>query len=131
MTETTTTEDFVRAMRGAVISAYSSGAETYSAAGPLARDPGQEMTAEIDADPDEVARLCLSRQQAREGRVRWDQEAEDMTETPGVEDAITAPETVTVGRKDLLIVLRYARAFDVDDDPSMIRVTAAANRGSR
>ena len=54
-----------------------------------------------------------------------------MTETPGVEDAITAPETVTVGRKDLLIVLGYARRFDVDDDPSMIRVTAAANRVSR
>lgn len=43
---------------------------------------------------------------------------------PGGMNAVL--ETVTVGREDLLIVLRYARAFDVDDDPSMIRVTAAA-----
>lgn len=106
MTETYTTEDFVRAMHGATISAYSSGAETYSAASPApneeferfedlaaklirvpkeeidthcppAGDPGREMTAEIDANPDEVARLRLSRQQAREGKVRWDPEDED------------------------------------------------------
>ena len=46
-------------------------------------------------------------------------EAETMTETPGVEDAITAPETVTVGRKDLLIVLGYARRLMMTtlDDP--------------
>jgi hypothetical protein len=43
----------------------------------LARDPGQEMTAEIEADPDEVARLRRSRQQAREGKVRWDPEGDD------------------------------------------------------
>jgi hypothetical protein len=107
MTETYTTEDFVRAMHGATVSAYSSGAETYSAASPTvpegeferfedlaakltratraeidtdhrpARDRGQEMTAEIEADPDEVARLRLSRQQARGGKVHWDREDED------------------------------------------------------
>lgn len=106
MTETYTTDDFIRAMRGATVSAYSPGAETYSAASPAqneeferfedlatklfqvpkeeidthrppAGDPGREMTAEIDADPDEVARLRLSRQQAREGKVRWDPEGED------------------------------------------------------
>lgn len=38
------------------------------------RSPGQRMTDEINADPDEVARLRLSRQQAREGMVRWDPE---------------------------------------------------------
>jgi hypothetical protein len=35
---------------------------------------------------------------------------------------------VTVSRADLLTVLGYARHFDVDDDPAMIRVTAAAGR---
>ena len=33
---------------------------------------------------------------------------------------------VTVSRADLLTVLDYARHFDIDDDPAMIRVTAAA-----
>lgn len=106
MTETYTTEDFVRAMHGATVSAYSPGAETYSAASPVpneeferfedlaaklvkvpkeeidarrppARDLGEEMTSEIEADPAETARLRLARQQAREGKVRWDQEDED------------------------------------------------------
>lgn len=92
MTETYNTEDFVRAMQGATVSAYSPGAGTYCAASParneefdrfedtLARDPGREMTAEIESDPNEVARLRLSRQQAREGKVRWDPEGEDGSE---------------------------------------------------
>ncbi len=103
MTEIYNTEDFVRAMQGATVSAYSPGAATYSAASParneeferfedltakllgvpkeevdaLPRDRGQEMTAEIEANPDLVARLRRSRQQAREGKVRWDPEDED------------------------------------------------------
>jgi len=103
MSETSTTEDFVRAMRGATICAYSPSAETHSAAksvpneeferfedlagqllrvpkeevDALSRDRGEEMTAEIEANPDLVARLRRSRQQAREGKVRWDPEGED------------------------------------------------------
>jgi hypothetical protein len=38
---------------------------------------GQRMTDEINADPNEVARLRLSRLQAREGMVRWDPEEGD------------------------------------------------------
>ena len=38
-----------------------------------AQDEGERITAEIESDPDEVARLRHSRQQAREGKaVRWD-----------------------------------------------------------
>lgn len=36
-------------------------------------------------------------------------------------------DTVTVRLDDLLTVLDYARHFDVDSDPAMQRVTAAAN----
>lgn len=39
-----------------------------------------------------------------------------------------ADRDITVSYADLRIVLDYARHFDVDDDPSMIRVTAAAER---
>ena len=39
-----------------------------------------------------------------------------------------ADRDVTVSYTDLRIVLDYARHFDVDDDPAMIRVTDAAER---
>ena len=50
-----------------------------------AQDEGERITAEIEAGPDEVARLRLSRQQARQGQaVHWDPEplAEDWDPAP-------------------------------------------------
>ena len=40
-----------------------------------------------------------------------------------------AGDQVTVSREDLQTVLDYARQFDVDDDPAMIRLYAAAEAG--
>ena len=51
-----------------------------------AESEGERITAEIESDPDEVARLRLSRQQARQGQaVHWDPEplAEDWDPAPG------------------------------------------------
>ena len=50
-----------------------------------AESEGERITAEIESDPDEVARLRLSRQQARQGQaVHWDPEplAEDWDPAP-------------------------------------------------
>ena len=43
--------------------------------------------------------------------------------------AMAEHDQVTVSRDDLQTVLRYAREFDVDDDPAMIRLSAAAEAG--
>lgn len=41
---------------------------------------------------------------------------------PGPGPAVA--DTVTVSREDLQTVFTYARQFDVDDDPAMVRVAA-------
>jgi hypothetical protein len=45
------------------------------------------------------------------------------------EPAGSLGDQVTVSREDLRTVLDYARQFDVDDDPAMIRLSAAAGDG--
>jgi hypothetical protein len=52
---------------------------------------GARITTEIDADPDEVARLRRSRQQAREGHVRWDDEPDSLGAARAVAERIGAP----------------------------------------
>ena len=59
-----------------------------------AQDEGERITAEIEADPDEVARLRHSRQQAREGKaVRWDGPGEpgSLAAAHALAEAVGAP----------------------------------------
>jgi hypothetical protein len=59
---------------------------------------GLQMTDEIDADPDEAARLRSSRQQAREGNVRWDPEEGDPYDGGGGGGASWSPPPGTIVR---------------------------------
>jgi hypothetical protein len=45
------------------------------------------------------------------------------------DDEHQADELLTISRADLYAVYEYARHFDVDDDPAMIRVRAALDKG--
>ena len=59
-----------------------------------AQDEGERITAEIESDPDEVARLRHSRQQAREGKaVRWDGPGEpgSLAAAHALAEAVGAP----------------------------------------
>ena len=59
--------------------------------------------------------------------VFWAISGDEFAET--YEPAGSPGDQVTVSRADLRTVLDYARQFDVDDDPAMIRLYAAAEAG--
>jgi hypothetical protein len=65
---------------------------------PQEAHPGQQMTDEIDADPEEAARLRSSRQQAREGKIRWDPEEGDPYDGGGGGGATWSPPPGTIVR---------------------------------
>ena len=107
----------------------------------MSSDETARITYDAEFEPGEIAGINGEGLTAgqRVILVQPEHVTEEPLEWPGIVEEVTerrpgrkwagvrmADRDITVSHADLRIVLDYARRSDVDDDPAMIRVTAAA-----